>query len=398
MDFSEPSEAVQIKKALDEFIDQEVAPLENEYDEFLGADYEKEIVDDEHRQVPEYRNIVEEIRQKSVEAGFYGMTMPEEVGGGDVDILTRAIVGEHMSNRPPGFHSSIFGGAGGPTPILLACDDRQREEYLEPLMDGEITTCFALTEPGHGSDAHYMDTTAEKDGDEWVISGQKCYITNGPYADFAMVFARTSGEDGDLGGITCFLVDKDNPGFEVGKIHRAMGMTPGTHSELYFNDCRVGEEQVLGEVDKGFQSAMDWIGGGRINIAAGSVGTAQFLLDMSVEYARERETFEKKIGHRQGISFQLAELATDIEQVRQLYRYAAWKMDNGERARKEESMAKLRGAKLANDAADIAMQVHGGAGFMKDLPIERNYRSARVFRIFEGTDEIQKRTIARELI
>ncbi|MFC6769171.1 acyl-CoA dehydrogenase family protein [Natrinema soli] len=398
MDFSEPSEAVQITKALDDFIDQEVAPLENEYDEFLGADYEKHIVDDDHRQVPEYRNIVEKIRTKSVEAGFYGMTMPEEVGGGDVDILTRAIVGEHMSNRPPGFHSAIFGGAGGPTPILLACDERQRAEYLEPLMDGEITTCFALTEPGHGSDAHYMDTRAEKDGDEWVINGQKVFITNGPYADFVMVFARTSGEDGDLSGITCFLVDDDNPGFEVGTIHRAMGMTPGTHAELYFNDCRVGEEQVLGEVDKGFQSAMDWIGGGRINIAAGSVGTAQFLLDMSVEYARERETFDKPIGHRQGISFQLAELATDLEQVRQLYRYAAWKMDNGERARKEESMAKLRGAKLANDAADVAMQVHGGAGFMKDLPIERNYRSARVFRIFEGTDEIQKRTIARELI
>jgi alkylation response protein AidB-like acyl-CoA dehydrogenase len=398
MDFSEPSEAVQITKALEDFIDQEVAPLENEYDEFLGADYEKHIVDDDHRQVPEYRNIVEQIRKKSVEAGFYGMTMPEEVGGGDVGILTRAIVGEHMSNRPPGFHSAIFGGAGGPTPILLACDDRQREEYLEPLMDGEITTCFALTEPGHGSDAHYMDTRAEKDGDEWVINGQKVYITNGPYADFVMVFARTSGDDGDLGGITCFLVDDDNPGFEVGTIHRAMGMTPGTHAELYFNDCRVTEDQVLGEVDKGFQSAMDWIGGGRINIAAGSVGTAQFLLDMSVEYARERETFDKPIGHRQGISFQLAELATDIEQVRQLYRYAAWKMDNGERARKEESMAKLRGAKLANDAADIAMQVHGGAGFMKELPIERNYRSARVFRIFEGTDEIQKRTIARELI
>ncbi|WP_254527794.1 acyl-CoA dehydrogenase family protein [Natrinema gelatinilyticum] len=398
MDFSEPSEAVQIKKALDEFIDQEVAPLENEYDQFLGADYEKNIVDDDHRQVPEYRTIVEQIRKKSVEAGFYGMTMPEEVGGGDVDILTRAIVGEHMSNRPPGFHSAIFGGAGGPTPILLACDERQREEYLQPLMDGEITTCFALTEPGHGSDAHHMDTRAEKDSDEWVINGQKVYITNGPYADFAMVFARTSGEDGDLDGITCFLVEDDTTGFEVGTIHRAMGMTPGTHAELHFDDCRVGEEQVLGEVDHGFQSAMDWIGGGRINIAAGAVGTAQFLLDMSVEYARSRETFGKPIGHRQGISFQLAELATDIEQVRQLYRYAAWKMDNGERARKEESMAKLRGAQLANDAADIAMQVHGGAGFMKDLPIERNYRSARVFRIFEGTDEIQRRTIARELI
>ncbi|ARS90277.1 acyl-CoA dehydrogenase family protein [Natrarchaeobaculum aegyptiacum] len=398
MDFSEPSEAVQITKALEDFIEQEVKPLEQEHEKFLGKDYEKHIVDENHRQVPEYREIVEQIRRKSVEAGFYGMTMPEEVGGGDVDVLTRSIVGEHMSNRPPGFHSHIFGGAGGPTPILLECNEEQREEYLYPLMDGEITTCFALTEPSHGSDAHYMDTRAEKDGDEWVINGQKVYITNGPYADFAMVFARTSGEKGDIEGVTAFLVDADNPGFEVGSIHRSMGMTPGTHAELHFDDCRVGEDKVMGEVGAGFQQAMSWIGGGRLNIAASAVGQAQHLLDMSVEYARNRETFDKPIAHRQGVSFQLADLAADIEQVRQLYRYAAWKMTQGERARKEESMAKLRGAQLANKAADVAMQVHGGAGYMKDLEIERRYRSSRVLRIFEGTDEIQKRTIARELI
>jgi len=398
MDFSEPSEAVQIKKSIDEFIEQEVAPLEREYDQFLGEDYEKHIVDDDHRQVPEYREVMETIRQQSVEAGFWGMSMPEEVGGGGVDVLTRAIVGEHLANRPPGFHQAIFGGAGGPTPILLECDDWQRERYLDPLMNGEKTTCFALTEPEHGSDPQYMNTTAEKDGDEWVINGNKYWISNGPYADFAKVFARTSGEDGDYHGITCFLVDADNPGYGVERIHRTMGLTPGNQCELRFDDCRIPEEQILGEVDQGFQTAMEWIGGGRINIAANAVGTAQFLLDLSVEYARNRETFGKPIGHRQGVSFQLADLATDIEQVRQLYRYAAWKMDEGDRARKEESMAKLRGAELANDAADIAMQVHGGAGFMKDLPIERNYRSVRVFRIFEGTDEIQRRTIARELI
>ncbi|MFC7189665.1 acyl-CoA dehydrogenase family protein [Halocatena marina] len=143
---------------------------------------------------------------------------------------------------------------------------------------------------------------------------------------------------------------------------------------------------------------MNWIGAGRIKIAASAVGSSQYLLDLATDYARDRETFGKPIGHRQGISFQLADLATDIEQVRQLYRYAAWKIDSGKRARKEESMAKLRGAQLNNDAADVAMQVYGGAGFMKDTPIERQYRSARVLRIFEGTDEIQKRTIARELI
>jgi alkylation response protein AidB-like acyl-CoA dehydrogenase len=398
MDFSEPAEAVQIKKALDDFIDQEVAPLENEHPEFLGEDYERHIVDEDHYQVPEYREIRETIRKKSVEAGFYGMGMPEEVGGGGVDILPKAIVTEHLANRPPGFHSAIMGGAGGPTPILLACDEEQREEYLDPLMDGEITTCFALTEPAHGSDPHYMDARAEKDGDEWVINGNKYWITNGPYADFAMVFARTSGEDGEYGGITCFLVDDDVEGYSVEKVHRTMGLTPGGQCELRFDDVRVGEEKVLGEVDQGFQTAMSWIGGGRIAIAANAVGSAQFLLDLATDYAGDRETFGKPIGHRQGVSFQLADLATDIEQTRQLYRYAAWKIDNGERARKEESMAKLRGAELNNRAADVAMQVHGGAGFMKDLPIERQYRSARVLRIFEGTDEIQKRTIARELI
>ncbi|MDZ7730528.1 MAG: acyl-CoA dehydrogenase family protein [Natrialbaceae archaeon] len=384
--------------AVEDFIEQEVAPLEQKHDQFLGEDYERHIVDENHRQVDEYREIVETIRKKSVEAGFYGMSMPEEAGGGGVDILTRGIVGEKVANRPPGFTGAIFGGAGGPTPILMECDEEQRERYLEPVMAGEKTTCFALTEPAHGSDPHYMDTRAEKDGDEWVINGNKYWITNAPYADFAMVFARTSGEDGDLNGITCFLVDADTPGYSVEKIHRTMGLTPGGQCELKFDDVRVGEDQILGEVDTGFATAMSWIGGGRINIAATSVGRAQFLLDMAVEYARDRETFGKPIGHRQGISFQLADLATEIEQVRHLYRYAAWKIDNGDRARKEESMAKLRGSELYNHAADLAMQVHGGAGFMKDLPIERDYRTARVFRIFEGTDEIQRRTIARELI
>ncbi|HKJ59092.1 MAG TPA: acyl-CoA dehydrogenase family protein [Halobacteriales archaeon] len=398
MDFEVPSEVKQINRAIDDFIDREVAPLEEQHPEFLGEDYQRHIVDEDHRQVPEYREVVETIRKKSVEAGFYGMTMPEEVGGGGVDILTRGIVGEHVSNRPPGFHSAIFGGAGGPTPILLAANEEQREEYLDPLMAGEVTTCFALTEPDHGSDPHYMDTRAEKDGDEWVINGTKYWITNAPYADFAMVFARTSGEPGDYEGITCFLVEDDNPGYSVGKIHRTMGLTPGGQAELQFDDCRVGEDKVLGEVDRGFQTAMSWIGGGRINIAAASVGTAQYLLDKSVEYARNRETFGKPIGHRQGVSFQLADLATEIEQVRWLYRYAAWKIDRGERARKEESMAKLRGAELYNDAADLAVQIHGGSGFMKDNPVEREYRNARVMRIFEGTDEIQRRTIARELI
>jgi len=398
MDFSEPSEVTQIKRALEDFIAAEVEPLENEYDHMLGEDFEKHIVDEDHRQTEEYLDVQQRIRRASAEAGFYAMDMPEEVGGADMDLLSRALLSEWLANRGPGFHRFVLAGAEGPTQILMACDGEQREEYLEPLMNAEITTCFALTEPGHGSDAHHMDTTAEKDGDEWVIDGEKCYITNGPYADFAMVFARTSGEDGDLHGITCFLVDDHVEGFDRGKVHRTMGGDIGNHGELIFNDARVPESKVLGEVDEGFEAAMSWIGGGRLNIAAAAVGNAQHMLDLAVDYATERETFDRPIAHRQGISFQIADVATDVEQVRWLYRYAAWKMDQGERARKEESMAKLRGAELANHAADVAMQVYGGSGYMKSLPIEREYRSARVLRLFEGTDEIQRRTIARELL
>ncbi len=398
MDFSVPQEVKQINRAIDDFIQQEVRPLENENPEFFGEDRERHIVNDENIQCQEYLDLKEKVRQKAVEAGFYGMDMPEEAGGGGVGILPRAIVGEHLANRPPGLHEyAVLGKDGGPTPILMACDEEQREKYLYPLMEGEITSAFAISEPECGSDPQNMNTTAEKDGDEWVINGEKYWISNGPYADFSMVFARTSGEDGDIQGITCFLVDADNPGYKVGKVHRTMGLTPGMQCEQIFDDCRVGEDQILGEVDEGFQAAMNWIGGGRLNIAANAVGKAQFLLDISVDYAKQRKTFGKPIAKRQGISFQLAELATDIEQTRQLYRYAAWKMDQGKHARKEESMAKLRGAELHNRAADIAMQVHGGSGFMKSLPIEQEYRAARVMRIFEGTDEIQKRTIANEL-
>jgi len=398
MDFSVPQEAKQINRAIDEFMQQEVKPLESEHPSFFDEDRDRTIVDDDHHQRSEYRDLVETVKRKSAEAGFYGMEMPTEVGGGGVDILTRSIVGEHVANRPSGLHDhAVLGTEGGPTPILMRCDEQQRERFLYPLMNAEISTAFAISEPEHGSDPQFMNTTAEKDGDEWVINGKKYWISNGPYADFAMVFVRTSGEDGDIGGITCFLVDSANPGYEVGKIHRTMGLTPGTQSELVFDDCRVSEDQILGEVDEGFQMAMEWIGGGRLNIAAHTVGKAQFLLDLAVEYADQRETFGEPLKSRQAISFPLADLATDIVQTRQLYRYAAWKMDQEEHARKEESMAKLRGAELYNKAADLAMQIHGGAGFMKSLPIEHEYRAARVFRIFEGTDEIQKRTIANEL-
>jgi alkylation response protein AidB-like acyl-CoA dehydrogenase len=398
MDFSEPESATRIVEELSEFIETEIRPLEAEHERFLGPDAERHIFDENFEQVSEYLDLKETIRKRSAEAGFWGMNMPESVGGRGIDTLTDAIVAEYLENQPPGLHTyAVRGSGGGPTPILLACDEDQRERYLDPLMAGEKTTCFALTEPDHGSDPNLMETTAEKDGDEWVIDGEKSWISNGPYADFAMVFARTSGEAGQIRGISCFLVDADTDGFEVGDIHRPMGHAWVAPSELSFENCRVPDTALLGEEGKGFYQAMSWIGSARLGVAAGCVGSAEFLVEKAIDYAEERETFGEPLVERQGISFPIAEVAMDVERTRQLYRYAAWKVDNDEDARKEIAMAKLAAANLENRAADVAMQVHGGKGYSRREPIEERYRTSRGKRLTEGTDEMQKRTIVQEL-
>jgi alkylation response protein AidB-like acyl-CoA dehydrogenase len=398
MDFSEPEQAKQIKSELSEFIEDEIEPLEEEHEKFLGPDAERHIFDDNFEQVPEYLDLKETIRKRAAEAGLWGMSMPESVGGRGISTLTDSIIAEFLSNRPPGLHSyAVRGAGGGPTPILLACDDQQREEYLDPLMSGEKTTCFALTEPNHGSDPNLLETSAEKDGDEWVINGEKSWISNAPYADFAMVFARTSGDSGEVRGVSCFLVDSDTDGFEVGDIHRPMGHSWVAPSKLELDDCRVTDDQLLGEEGKGFYQAMNWIGNARLGVAAGCVGSAEFLIEKAVDYAEERETFGKPLIKRQGISFPIAEVAADIERTRQLYRYAAWKADNDRDARKEIAMAKLTAANLENKAADVSMQVHGAAGYSREEPIEERYRTSRGKRLTEGTDEMQKRTIVQEM-
>jgi len=402
MDFEVPGEVRQMRRTVDEFIEREIEPLEAEYDRFLGEDAEAEMVDGtgtDYRLRDEFMELWREIRERSVEAGIYTMHMPESVGGGGLDILPFTVLVEHIENRnPDGFHSLIW-DTGTVTEMLLPAyeDDYQREAYFEPVMNGEKLSAFALSEPGHGSDATFMETTAERDGTEWVIDGEKAFISKGAVADFLMVHARTAGQPGDVSGITSFLVDAENPGVSVTKVQRPMGGQPGRQAILSFDDCRVDEAQVLGEVGEGFSQLIGWIGAGRLTIPASAVGRCQWMLDRSVEYAAERETFGTPIGERQGVRFQLAEAATDIEQTRWLYRYAAWKADRDERVVKEQSMAKLRGARLWNDVADVAVQVHGGAGFMRSLPFEAEYREARAARIYEGTDEIQKRTIAREL-
>lgn len=398
--FGTPETVKILNSQIDAFIEKEIEPLEREYSQFLGEDKEAHIVDENHRKVDEYLEVRQTIREKSVEAGFYTMNMPERVGGGGLSAMEYCMVLEHLTNRDPdGFHELMLDGLSVNASILpLFEHEYQREKYFEPVMNAEKHMTFGLTEPDHGSDATWMDTTAKRDGDEWIINGTKCFISHSVEADFVMVHARTSGEDGDIDGISTFLVDADNPGWELGKIQRSMGTTPGSQAFNHFNDCRVPAEQMVGDEGTGFRTAMTWVGGGRLSIPARAVGISQWMFEQSVDYAETRETFGKPIGARQFIQDMLVEMRVRIEQVRWLYRYAAWRMDQGMNHRWQQSAAKLEGSKLWCDVADHAIQIHGGAGYMKSLPFEGIYRDGRVTRIYEGADEIQKRTIAKQFL
>lgn len=401
MDFGQSEFVRTLCDQLDRFLEVEVEPLEHEHDHFLGETGEQEHIDEEGRLNDEYLEVIKDIQQQSVEAGFYAMHLPEEVGGGGLDALEFTLLMEHLHNRhPDGFHTEIV-DLLSVTPAIIPCyyDDYQREEFFEPVVEADKHVCFGLTEPDHGSDITYMDTTAERDDNEWIIDGTKCFTTNATFADVIMVHARTSGEDGDPKGISTFLVEEGNPGWEKGRVQRPMGGEIGRHCFNHFNACRVSDEQMLGEEGEGFtDAAMRLVGWTRLHLTAKCVGRAQWLFDQAVEYANDRRAFGDPIGSKQSVQNMLAELRTDIEQARWLYRHAAWRRAKGDPSRWEESAAWLRGGEVWNDAADVAIQIHGGAGFFKSLPFESEYRAARGARIYDGTDEIQRRTIAQELL
>jgi len=382
MDFTIPDELMALKEQLTRFVKKEILPFEEKYKLIDEAPYEV------HMQV----------RRRSREVGFYGIHLPEEVGGQGLSNLGLCILIEEL--RMLGaehFGSEIIGGPGGPTPILLACNERQREKYLKPLMRAEITTCFALTEPEAGSDASAIRTRAVRSGDHYILNGRKHYITNAPFADFAMVFAKTDPKKGPISGISCFLVDKGTPGFSVGNIHQTM-TSSGQHAELVFEDCRVPTENLLGEEGKAFLYAMRWINQGRIGIGANCVGGAQRFLNMAVNYARTRVQFGRPIGDYQAIQWMLADMAIEVYAARVMVYSAAWKLDHGMEVRKEACIAKLYASEMVNRAADRALQIFGGMGFMKEAGIERGFRISRAARIGEGTSEIQRLTIARQII
>ncbi len=361
-----------------EFVKRELLPLEAELQRAELA----------RRSFPDPATI-RRVQLKAKAAGLWGLMTPESYGGANLGYLMTSLITIETARALVPF---AYGGAADN--ILYAGDEEQQRRYLLPTIAGKRQSCFALTEPNTGSDATNISMPALRDGGDFVLNGEKIFITNGNEADFAIVFAATDKEKGYQGGITCFLVDREM-GWTSSPLPTMGSWCPAT---LSFAGVRVPEESVLGDVGFGFQLAMQWIGQGRLFIAARAVGQAQRLLQMALEYAKQRVAFGKPIGEYQAIQWMLADSAVEIEQVKWLVLHAAWKADQGKDVRHEASMAKLAGAQMIWRVADRVLQVHGGMGYTKEMPIERVLRDVRVYRIYEGTDEIQKRSLARNLL
>lgn len=337
----------------------------------------------------------ERIKTVAIEAGLYAANMPEDVGGGGLNNVELALLERELGRVSLPLASCVL----RPAPILKACAGEQIERYLKPTIRGERVDCFALTEPGAGSDANNIATVASAKGDDFVLNGTKHFISHADVADFAIVFAVSGMSDGSRPRklITSFLIDKGTPGFEVRRMGRAVGNRGYHQCELFFSDCRVPRSQVLGEVHRGFDVAKEWLFASRLAIAANCVGRSERILEMALQWAATRKTFGKPIAEHQGIGFKLADMATEIEAARLLMLQCAWKMDRGEGTEALVGMAKMFGSETLGRVADHAVQIFGGMGVMQELPIERFWRDARVERIWDGTSEIQRHMIAREL-
>lgn len=378
MDFSLSVEEREVRDWVRTFVRKELVPREQEvlHRERAG---EQGLRPDE----------LGELRRKAKDSGFWGVQTPESYGGMGLPAVMTALLEAELGRT---FVPFSFGGDADN--ILFHGNSEQRERYLLPTIAGERRSCFAITEPGAGSDAKAIRTSARRDGSDWIISGEKTFISRGHEADFAMVFAVTDPAKGANGGVTCFLVDRDM-GWRSEPIDTMGEWGPAA---LIFDDVRVPESQILGELGGGFDLAMQWIGRGRYMLPARALGSCERLVEMAIEQANTRETFGAPIADRQAIQWMIADSGVEIEALRWLVLHAAWQVDSGMDSRHAQSVAKLFGGVKANEIVDRVLQIHGGMGYSRELPIERWYRELRLLRIYEGTDEIQRRTIARNLL
>jgi acyl-CoA dehydrogenase len=382
MDLTLSDEEREIRDWVRTFVRKEIMPLE------------PDVLARERRHEPGVtREELKALQDKAKQSGFFGVHTPEEYGGMGLGAVMSALIEVELGRS---FVQFKFGGDADN--ILYFANDEQKQRYLLPTINGERKSCFAITEPGAGSDARAIRTTAVRDGDEWVVNGEKTFITGGNEADFCMVFAVTDLEKHRAGStyesVTCFLVDRDM-GWKSEYIDTMGEWGPAA---LVFDDVRVPHSAILGEEGKGFELAMRWIGKGRYMLPARALGACERLVEMGMEHARNRVTFGQPIAERQAIQWMVADSAVDIEALRWLVLSAAWQVDAGLDSRHSQSIAKLYGGQKANEIVDRVLQMHGGMGYTRELPVERWYRELRLLRIYEGTDEIQRRTIARNLL
>ncbi|WP_339854888.1 acyl-CoA dehydrogenase family protein [uncultured Nisaea sp.] len=341
--------------------------------------------------------LAEAIKQKTLDLGFYASNFPESVGGGGLSHLEFALV-ERELGRGSMALTHFF---GRPQNILMACKGDQIERYLTPAVRGERMDALAMTEPGAGSDVRGMTCSAKRDGGDWVLNGSKHFISGADHADFIIVFVATGEDDTPRGPkkrITTFLVDRGTPGFTIRDGYKSVSHRGYKNMILEFDDCRLPDSQVLGEVDGGFEVMNEWLYATRITVATMAVGRARRCFDMGLAYAAERKQFGQAIGKFQGISFQLADMITEIDAADWLTLASAWRLDQGLPANREIASAKVYASEMLARVTDATLQIYGGMGLMDDFPIERFWRDARVERIWDGTSEIQRHIISRELL
>lgn len=363
------------------FVEQEFMPYEDAVDKAANVD------DD----------LAEQIKKRAIEMGFYAANLPESVGGGGLNHVERTILEREFGKVTHALHEI----AARPTELLMACQGDQIETYLKPSVTGERAECFGLTEPGAGSDVMGMQTRARQDGDDWIITGQKHFISSAVNPDFAIVFAATGVEQtprGERKQVTSFLVDVGTKGFEMVRGPQPVSQRAYRNFELYFDDCRVPASQILGEPGTGLDLANQWLRAGRIWVAAGCCGKLERLLELSTEWAATRQQFGQPIGKFQGTSFKLADMATELLASDLLTFHAARGADADNMRPDDVAMAKLYASEALGRGADNAVQIFGGMGLMEALPIERLWRDARLERIWEGTSEIQRHIISRTLL
>ncbi|MBX0294191.1 acyl-CoA dehydrogenase family protein [Haloarcula nitratireducens] len=380
MDFALSDEQRQIRDEVRRFAENEVAPVATEYD----------------REEKFPREIVE----KAAEMGLTEANVPMEYGGVGYDTLTNAVIAEELFAADPGIGLCIQSAAFGADALVGFGTEAQKEEYLEPVAAGEAIMGTAISEPDTGSDVSSVSTRAEKDGDEWVVDGNKMWITNGTVGDYFVVLCRTDPEaEGRYNGFSQILVEADRDGFDAEKITGKLGIRASDTAELRLNDVRVPEANLVGTRGAGFLQLMQFFDETRTGVAAQGVGIARGAAERALEYAKDREQFGRSISEFQAVQHKLAEMFTEIEAARQLTYKSAWSVDNADdRLTKLASMAKEKASRVAVETADEAVQIHGGAGYVDDFDVERFYRDAKITQIYEGTTEIQKNIIARELL